>query len=117
MRFLIDESCSRSVSEALADAGHDVLVSRTAWAGAADRVLADLAFEQGRVIVSEDFDFGDLAVRDKVPMIGVILVACPNQTTHERAARLLEVVADLGDRLLGALTRVETRRIRQRPLG
>ncbi|HEX3886663.1 MAG TPA: DUF5615 family PIN-like protein [Phenylobacterium sp.] len=77
---------------------------------------ADLAFEQGRVIVCEDFDFGDLAVRDKVPMIGVILVACPNQTIHERAARLLEVVADLGDRLLGALTRVETRRVRQRPL-
>ncbi|WP_405041319.1 DUF5615 family PIN-like protein [Phenylobacterium sp.] len=116
MRFLVDESCSRAIADALAGAGHDLLVTSATMPGASDRELADLAVDQDRIVVSENFDFGELAVRDRVPIPGVILLQVASPRMAERVARLLAALDNLGDGTRDYLTIVEQSRIRRRRL-
>ena len=97
-------------------AGHDIVVAQLVAAGAEDRDLAALAIAENRIVVSEDYDFGDLAVRDGVAIPGVVLVAIGTPVVAERAARLAAAIADLGDRLIDHVTVVETMRVRRRRL-
>lgn len=115
MRFLIDENCSSAVIEGLASLGHDLLLARET-AGATDMMLAEIAIGEGRIVVTEDYDFGDLAVRDAVAIPGVVLMALTTPIMTERAERLLTVVRDLGMGLMDHLTIIEAKRVRRRRL-
>ena len=92
------------------------MVAQTANCGAPDTVLAQIAIIEARVIVSEDYDFGELAVRDALPIPGVILLSVLAPRKSERAARLIAVIDELGDALTGHLTIILPERIRRRRL-
>jgi predicted nuclease of predicted toxin-antitoxin system len=81
-----------------------------------DTELLTLANAEDRIIVTEDFDFGDLLIRDGYEAPGVIILYLPDQTPLERAARLVAILsrADFDPRL--TLSIVERRRLRQRRL-
>lgn len=76
MRILADENLPRSVVENLRSAGHDILWARLDFPGVKDRALLDRAETEGRVIVTLDKDFLQLALQRRVPLkrAGVILV-------------------------------------------
>ena len=116
MRFLVDECCSRAIAEALVAAGHDVAYVPDVSPSGADLDLAVLARAEGRIVVTEDYDFGELSVRRGLANVGVVLIAGRWMSLRRRALRLAEVVRDHGDDLIGKLTVIETRRIRQRAL-
>ena len=61
MRFLADESCDFAVVRALRAVGHDVSTVSDVAPGAEDYVVATLADEESRVLLTEDKDFGQLA--------------------------------------------------------
>ena len=68
MRFLIDVcASSRSLETSLTDLGHDVVSVRDRDAGAADEALLALAYEEERVLVTEDKDFGELIFVRRLP--------------------------------------------------
>ena len=115
MRFLVDENCSSAIIVELASAGHDLLLARE-MAGAADLTLAEIAIAEQRVVVTEDYDFGDLAVRDAIAIPGVILLALTTPIMTERAERLLSVIRDLGANLVDHLIIIEPKRVRRRRL-
>jgi predicted nuclease of predicted toxin-antitoxin system len=85
--------------------------------GARDFDLLSIAFEEDRLVISEDFDFGELTVRAKVPAHGVVLIAMGNDPMELRVERVAELVSRHGEELAGHLTIVDRRRIRCRPLG
>ena len=58
MLFLADESCDFAVVRALRDEGHDVLAVAEAARGAKDPEVVRLARDEGRVLLTEDKDFG-----------------------------------------------------------
>ena len=61
MKFLLDAcAASRTLREALSALGHDVRSAAGELARASDEVLLALAYEEGRVLVTEDKDFGEL---------------------------------------------------------
>lgn len=93
-RLLANENIATSVVKALRDAGFDVLYARESMRGAQDTEVLERAVTEGRVLVTHDKDFGDLAVRQGLPATsGVILV------------RLKGLDRDaLVNRLVGALT-------------
>ena len=66
MRFLADENCPRAAVAALEVAGHDVAWVRLAAPGADADVLAAAA-RKGRVLLTFDKDFGELAARSALP--------------------------------------------------
>lgn len=78
-------------------------------------MLARATAEQ-RIIVTEDFDFGDLLIRDLLKGYGAIILFLPDADATARAARLAKVLDTPGFVAEGYLSIVTLRRVRQRPL-
>ena len=75
MRLLADENFPKSIVEALRAGLHDVLWARTDCAGWNDAALLDLAESEGRIMLTLDKDFWQIAVQRRVPLeqSGVVL--------------------------------------------
>jgi predicted nuclease of predicted toxin-antitoxin system len=61
MRFLADEGCDFAVVRALRDAGHDIAAIAEGHAGVTDLEVMAVAAREGRIVISEDKDFGQLS--------------------------------------------------------
>lgn len=116
MRFLVDECCPFGLARALVEQGHDAVHVSDIARGAADRDLATRADAEDRLIVTEDFDFGELAVRFATPRTGVVIVSCRGLSPVETIARAVEGIREAGDALRGHLTSIEAERVRRRRL-
>ena len=65
MRFLADECCDTGLVASLRNDGHDVLYVFEKKQGITDdEVLLD-AYNEGRILLTEDKDFGELVCRVK----------------------------------------------------
>jgi len=75
MRLLADENFPLPTVEALRNAGHDVAWARTDHPGTGDVALLNLAEADGRVLLTLDKDFWQIAIRRRKPLTrsGVIL--------------------------------------------
>jgi predicted nuclease of predicted toxin-antitoxin system len=100
--------------EALAAAGHDVI-----WAGAwdidpgDDEILAR-AHREGRVLVTLDKDFGELAIVHGEPHAGILRLV--NWSASQQASICLTALIRYGAELqAGAIVTVEPGRVRVRP--
>jgi predicted nuclease of predicted toxin-antitoxin system len=116
VNFLAVECCPRSIVAALRRAGHDVLYALEDVEGASDAELASLAQRLERVLITEDFDFGELVVRHHVRLPGLVILALFDQTREARQRRVLEVVDQTGEALRGYITVIEAGRERRRPI-
>ena len=115
-RFLVDESCPRAVVDALRADEHDVVYAADSNRRADDTVLVALAQSEDRVIVTEDFDFGELLIRRQLKAPGAMVLYLPRLSPEERATRLMSVLSLPKIVLVDRLTIVSARRVRQRPL-
>lgn len=82
-----------------------------------DRILIH-ATHEARILLTQDYDFGELAVRRREAAIGIVIVVVDSffGALEDIAAQVVERVAKLGDELTGKLTILEARRTRQRDL-
>lgn len=115
MRFFADENLEHPIVEALRQQGHDVATVPTEEKGSPDPVVLSLSSTQDRVLITNDKDFAELVFLQKQVAAGVILVRLPRFRTNEKVARVLEVIIDQDERLLGVFTVVEAQAIRRRP--
>lgn len=115
-RFLPDECCPAPFVRAPRSFGHDVrfVVEN---AGLTDLEQARAAFAEKRILICADYGFGDLAIRQSQPFVGLILL--PPDLKLEQAEIAL-IAAQLIDQklefLAGQLTILEDGGIRQRAL-
>jgi predicted nuclease of predicted toxin-antitoxin system len=75
MRLLADENFPLPTVEALRQAGHDVFWVRTDAPGTGDAALLELGEAEGRVLLTLDKDFWQIAIQRRKPLerSGVIL--------------------------------------------
>jgi predicted nuclease of predicted toxin-antitoxin system len=100
MRFLLDESADARIATYLQSLGHDcttVAVDHIRSLDDAD-VLA-IAHREGRVLVTDDRDFGELVFREGRPHSGVIYLRLGITTRQFRLERLAHVLAHHADEL------------------
>jgi predicted nuclease of predicted toxin-antitoxin system len=116
MKFLVDENISKLVRSALQDAGFDVAALAPDQRGSTDPVVLALAATEGRIVITEDRDFGELVIRKRLPVAGILMVELEELSNASEAERVLAVVLSLKDGLLGHLVVVEPSRTRIRPL-
>ncbi len=116
MQLLLDENVSPIIGDALRTAGHDVLMAAAVCPGAPDDEVVALAVADGRVLITEDKDFGDLAFRQGLHPAGLIRLALPRELPADKAARLVEVLEAAGEQVQGAILVVEPARVRSRPI-
>ena len=116
MRLLVNENISGSVIRALREGGHDVLSAKESMRSQPDENLLARAQAEGRVLVTHDKDFGELAFRSGLsPKCGVILLRLAGldaETDNHRAVEAIESRADWP----GHFAVVSDDRIRMRPL-
>jgi predicted nuclease of predicted toxin-antitoxin system len=98
MRLLAHENFPAEAVEALRSRGHDVAWVRTDAPGSSDRQVLDRAVAEGRLLLTFDKDFGELAFRAGLPASsGVVLfrirLASPSQVA-QRAVAVLESRSD-----------------------
>lgn len=94
MRLLVNENFPAEAVETLRARGHDVAWVRADAPGSTDRQVLGRAVAEGRLLITFDKDFGELAFRAGLPATcGVVLfrirLASPSQVA-QRAAAVLE---------------------------
>jgi len=73
LRFLTDENIDKELVEFLLFKNFDVWdIKATGNLGLSDREILDISFQEQRVIISQDSDFGKLIFQENVPFWGLI---------------------------------------------
>jgi predicted nuclease of predicted toxin-antitoxin system len=118
VRFVVDENLSPRLAEWLTANGHDAVHVRTiAGAPLRDRDILGFALHERRIVVTSDFDFGELAARDTTNSAQVLLLRLGSARPPRTIARCAAVI----DRLSfvegeGAVIVVTETRLRKRRL-
>jgi predicted nuclease of predicted toxin-antitoxin system len=116
VNFLADECCDAGIVATLRADGHNVVYVLERQAGISDEDVLQNAFVEGRILLTEDKDFGELIYRLKKPAYGIILIRIDVQERDEKWPRLASLIANHGDRLPGYFAVLEVNKYRFRPL-
>src|SRR5580658_757597 len=116
MRFLADENISRLVVERLRAAGFDVTSVSASSPGASDSDVLANASGEGRILITEDRDFDELVVRQRLGVRGLVLLELDRLSTAAEADLVNAVLSANADKLDGNLVVIEPGRVRVCPL-
>jgi predicted nuclease of predicted toxin-antitoxin system len=116
MRLVVDEGVHSFIVDRLREDGHDVLYIAQAMPGLPDDGVVSVAREQKAIVISDDKDFGELVVRRRLQVYGVVLLRLAGLDGHARARLVADIIRRRGDALAGGITVITTRGIRFRKL-
>ncbi len=116
MRFLADENVSRLVIDRLRANGFDVISVGETRSGTPDRAVLETANVEDCILITEDRDFGELVIRQRLGVRGVILLELDRLSNTAEAEAVVQVVSIHAENLIGHLVVVEPGRVRLRPL-
>ena len=97
MKFLVDESTGKRLAELLAKK-YDTKFSGDALRGATDEEVLEFAERDGRILITDDKDFGRLVFMLRRPSTGVILLRTATTNAEERFRILLKVLKTINVR-------------------
>jgi predicted nuclease of predicted toxin-antitoxin system len=116
VRWLADECVAGPVVARLREAGHDVTYMAELAPSTTDPEVVAIAHREGRLLLTEDKDFGELVFRWKRPVSGLILLRIAPDQNPLKWTRLKIAIDTFGDRIYGRYIVVEAARFRSRPL-
>jgi len=116
MRLFADENVARAIVAWLRDLGHDVLYAPEIQPGAADSEWLRRAEAEGRILLTMDKDFGDLAFRDRLTSYGIVLLRLGDMPLADRLARLERAWASVEAHSIGKFVVITPNKIRLRDL-
>ena len=87
---------------ALRAVGHDVLAVSESQQRSVDQELMEIAYREGRILLTEDKDFGWLAFVAHLRSAGVILIRFPASSRRTLAPAVTRLVGERGAELKGA---------------
>lgn len=116
MRLLADENFPGMAVDALRSRGHDVTWIRTDAPGTRDPGVLARAEAEGRLLITFDKDFGELAFRARLAAsAGIVLFRLPPSSPSEVASVAIRALEGRDD-WAGHFSVVEESRIRMTPL-
>ncbi len=116
MKFMADECCDGDVVSVLRAEGHDVVYVPETMTGWPDDRILDHAYQTGRILISEDKDFGELVYRLKLPAKGVVLIRINAEDRAFKIPLLRKLIEHYHERLNGLFVTLEIDKFRARPL-
>ncbi|MCL0080747.1 DUF5615 family PIN-like protein [Peptococcaceae bacterium] len=93
MRFLVDECTGPAVVRWLREQKHEVFSVYEEARGIDDNNIIRKAFEEHRILITNDKDFGEKVYREQHPHRGIVLLRLDN----ERSASKIEILRQLLD--------------------
>lgn len=98
MKLLLNENLGRSAAEALRRQGHDVIWIGDDFSGTQDQAVLAKAKSEGRILVTKDKDFGELAFKSGEAHDGIILLRLEDEAPAN-AVRVIEgILARIANR-------------------
>ncbi len=113
---MVDESTGIAVVNFLRSAGYDVLSVAETMSQASDSDILARASNEGRILVTNDKDFGSLAFRSGQTHRGVLLLRLQDERPTNRVRVLKAVLEEYADRLPDHFTVATENRVRIRPV-
>ena len=114
MKLLLDTCIAGAAAASLRAVGHDVIWAGDWPADPGDDEIMVLVHQEGRILITLDKDFGELAVVHEQAHAGIIRLVV--LSASQQAPTCLMVLNRYGTELQsGAIVTVEPRRIRVRP--
>ncbi|MCP5053813.1 MAG: hypothetical protein GY940_41990 [bacterium] len=115
-KYLADEGFSFAITSVLREKGYCIKWIGDISPGVPDRVVYKMAEEDDRIILTEDKDFGELAVRYKLKATGVILLRINEAEKGLRQKRVIELLEKFPGKLEGHLVVIDSEKFRFRKL-
>ena len=101
MRWLADECVGAGVVVQLRRLEHDVIYAAETASSAPDTEIISVAEQQGRLLLTEDKEFGELVFRKNTPVPGLVLVRIEPEKRGLKWPRLEAAIARFGNGLFG----------------
>jgi predicted nuclease of predicted toxin-antitoxin system len=95
VRLLVDESTGRKLALMLADDGHDTLYVADWKPQATDAEVMEKAYEESRIIITDDKDFGELVFRFGKVSKGIILIRTSSTDPYKRFLLLSKLLKSI----------------------
>lgn len=113
MKFLLDESAELRLAHQLNRLDYDVtVIGRDHPRSLKDPQVLEIANREGRIVITNDKDFGEMVFREGFDHQGVIFFRMKDESTVTKIARLyavLEVYKDIPDSSRAFITVTDTR--------
>ena len=116
MKFLADECCDNGLVTFLRANGHDVFYVLEKRKGATDEEILTDAYNEERILITEDKDFGELVYRLRKPSNGIILIRIDVKNRHLKWEQMKKLIDQYPDRLQGSFVVIDVQKFRFRPL-
>src|SRR3989442_6996631 len=106
MLLLADENVSRLVIERLRAGGFDVISIGETRSGTSDKDVLEAADAEACILITEDQDFGELVIRQRLRVRGIILLELDRLSNATEADAVAVVISTHADKLLGNLAQL-----------
>jgi len=116
MRIIANENISGTAIRLLRERGHDVISVKESLKGAPDATILGRAQAEGRLLITQDKDFGELAFRFRLPAQSGVVVFRPSGKSPEADSERIREVLEARSDWAGHFTVVDEVKIRMRPL-
>lgn len=116
MQFVVDESTGVAVAEYLRSSGYDVLVVAETMPQADDAAILTRARAEGRIVITNDKDFGELVFRSGQAHQGILLLRLHDESAANRVRVVRSVLDGYADRLAGHFVVATDKKVRIRPV-
>lgn len=112
MNFLADESVDYNVFKILENAGYNVKHVSNISPGISDIEVVNHAVKNDSIIITEDKDFGELAIRFKMNTKGIVLLRFTSLSLEEKNKIILNAFSEHCDEMYNGITVVSDKKIR-----
>lgn len=92
MKFLIDENVHFDIFTFLKERDFDVISIAQDYSSIKDRDVLDLANKEGRIIITNDKDFGYLIYNQKLTHKGIVLFRLKTENPRAKIRRLESLI-------------------------
>ena len=114
--FLADESCDFLIVRKLRSADYDVLSVAESFPSASDQQVLEHAIKSGRILLTEDKDFGEWVFAHGEKIKGVILIRFPGNARKRLGGEIILLIDDHGTELKKCFAVLEPGRARLRKI-
>jgi predicted nuclease of predicted toxin-antitoxin system len=99
VRFLVDENAGVVVARWLRSQGHETFSVYEEARGIDDDRVIQQAFEENRILITSDKDFGEKVYREQRPHRGIILLRLDDERSANKIDVLQKLLAEYPEQL------------------
>ncbi len=116
MKFLADESIEKPVVDWLRGQDFDVRYVTEITPSINDEEVIRIANDEGRILITNDKDFGELVFRQSKIVLGVLLIRAINERASNKIRLVREVLEKARNKLAGYFVVVNEAGIRMKKI-